>query len=96
MSDSNEYVAIPIKVQAFQFQLGMEDKMPSRSVNTRGRPQISTPNGDQYVFEGSEDTPADWVIIFPDATKEVMSDKLFHTRFKLPTTRKKRKTTKTK
>tara|TARA_R110000772_G_scaffold16184_15_gene46285 strand:+ start:406 stop:708 length:303 start_codon:yes stop_codon:yes gene_type:complete len=96
MAAEDEYVLKEPAVQAFQFQLGMEDKMPAASINTRGRPMIVTPNGDRYVFEGSDTTPADWVLIYPDGTKDVISDKLFIERYKKPTARKKRVTKKTR
>ena len=96
MANENEYVLKDTKVQAFQFQLGIEDAMPTRSINTRGRPQIKTPNGMRYVFEGSDTTPPDWVLIYPDGNKDVISDQLFKERYKKAPVRKKRTTTKTR
>lgn len=80
----SDYIVKALPVRAFPYQLGMEDGMVARSVNTRGRPFVRTPNGDQFIFEGNEDNPPDWVIIYPGGVKEVVSHRIFVERYEEP------------
>jgi hypothetical protein len=76
-----KYKQRPISVEAFMYQPDMEDGFKAKSINTRGRPFVKTPNGDQFIFEGNDNDKPDWIIIYPDGTKEVISDELLGTRF---------------
>jgi hypothetical protein len=75
------YRARPIQVFASPYKKGLEDGFRTKSVGEKGKPWVKTIRGDAFIFEGDEKKAPDWVIVYPDNTKDVVPDKIFGTRF---------------